>query len=148
MKKVLVIFSFLAFLTIGLLGFQAQDKANTEERGAYNEWQEKGEVLFGEHDITKAILKETGHSSIEIEDVNELKTLKQMITSAYKEKGIVNMTKPSYSLAVTDEYNKQHRYHLWIGKKGEKSAFMKQEETHYIYTTSEEMTDILIQLIE
>ncbi|MBB6445620.1 hypothetical protein [Bacillus benzoevorans] len=38
--------------------------------------------------------------------------------------------------------------YLWIGEKGQRSTFMKPEDTHTIYTVSEEKTEKLIELVE
>lgn len=52
-----------------------------------------------------------------------------------------------YLKVIYDSDNNQILY-LWIGDEGERSPFMKTEDTHTIYTVSEGLTVQLIELVE
>lgn len=81
------------------------------------------------------------------DDTDSVETFTNILASAVKESGIVNITNPEYKL---DVYTKNHSksFHLWIGDKGEKSVLMKTEDNNHIYTISEDLTDKLVNLIE
>ena len=58
------------------------------------------------------------------------------------------MADPEFYMDVIYNKNNQQSIYLWIGKKGQRSTFMKTEDTSTIYTVSNDMTDKLIELVE
>ena len=104
--------------------------------------------LLGE--ISKVNISEIGKTGIIVlEDDASIETIEQMISSAVKVNGEVDMPSPEFKMDVfytNDEH--EQSFYLWIGEKGEKSALMRTEEMHFIYTISAIWTDKLIVLIE
>lgn len=83
-----------------------------------------------------------------LEDEENFETVKRIFSSAVKEEGIVNMAEPEFYLEVISDDESKQGFHLWIGEKGQRSTLMKMDDTHTIYTVSEEMTIKLIDLVE
>ncbi|MEY2373283.1 hypothetical protein [Lysinibacillus capsici] len=78
----------------------------------------------------------------------ELLTLfQQAIATAVKDEGIVNMASPEYDVQIVDKAGNKYGYHLWLVDKGQNSSLMHVEDTHTIYTLSEEFTGKLIALV-
>lgn len=96
---------------------------------------------------TISVSKTIDTSPIVLEEADKLEKLKQIISGAKKEKGIVNMANPDYYIEVIDTSNKKQHFHLWIGKEDQQSSLMNTDDTHTIYTVSEEMTDTIMDLI-
>lgn len=58
------------------------------------------------------------------------------------------MADPEFYLNLFYDKENHQSLYLWIGEIGHRSTIMKTEDTHIIYTVSEEKTDILIELVE
>lgn len=81
------------------------------------------------------------------EDEEVLETFQNIFTSAVKQEGIVDIAEPEFDLEVIYKEGNKQEYHLWLGEKDEQSTLMQVEDTHAIYTISEEATNQLIDLV-
>lgn len=131
MKKFILITLSATFLSSLLFGCQLNEKAANE-----SEW------------TSISISKTKGVDAITFDDQETMNTLQSIFASAVKVAGIADMTDPEFYLKVVDDKENQKRMHLWIGEKGQKSTIMNTEDTHTIYTVSEEQTEKLIELVE
>ncbi|QPC45556.1 hypothetical protein [Mangrovibacillus cuniculi] len=84
----------------------------------------------------------------ETEDPREVNTIRGIISSAVKKRGIVDMADPEYDMEVIFSNGDVWRYHLWIGNEGETSTLMNVEDTHTIYTVKAEDTNRLLEILE
>lgn len=167
MKKTLSLILSLTFVSTILLGCQSGDnttkdtdnskieqgtevvtKTDTDKVESQQSEDDKEKLkLVGE--ISKvSISKSKGNDTTVFNDDKSIETFNTIFTSAVKEKGIVNMSNPEFYIDVVYSNENKQSFHLWVGKKGEKSTLMRTDDTHTIYTVSEEMTDKLIDLIE
>lgn len=81
------------------------------------------------------------------DDEESLTLFQQAIATAVKNEGVVNMASPEYDVQIVDKEGNKYGYHLWLGDKGQNSSLMHVEDTHTIYTLSEEITGKLIALV-
>lgn len=86
--------------------------------------------------------------SAEIDDKEKVELVQNAILHAEKQPGIVDMAASDYDMKVTYEDGGTQGYHLWLGKKGQKSTIMRVDDTHRIYTVSKEMTELLLTTLE
>lgn len=150
MKKVISLVLLSAFMSVILLGCQSEDSTtiNVDKPTPEQQSEDSGKLIL-DGEITKVSISKTkGNSETVLEDSSSIETLKSIISSAVKENGEVNMANPEFYMDVTYENENIQSFHLWIGEKGQKSTLMKTDDTHTIYTVSEEMNDKLIDLIE
>ena len=75
-----------------------------------------------------------------IEDTEAIRTLKEAVNGAEKNRGIVNMEDPEFKI----EFEKV-TYFLWINEKS--GVIMNAKDTHTIYTLSESSTKQVNELI-
>ncbi|ACA40251.1 MULTISPECIES: hypothetical protein [Lysinibacillus] len=68
----------------------------------------------------------------------------EVITTAVRNKGIVNMATPPYDVQVVDIYG----FHLWVGEMGQKGTLMNVKDTHTIYSISEDLIAPLRSLLQ
>jgi len=83
----------------------------------------------------------------EYTDEESLTLFQQAIATTVKNEGVVNMALPEYDVQIVDKAGNKYRYHLWLGDKGQNSSLMHVEDTHTIYTISEEFTEKLAALV-
>lgn len=83
-----------------------------------------------------------------VDDAETVESLQNIISSANKLAGIVNVSKPNYDLQIIDEQGIEQGYHLWVGKAGQQGMLMDVQDSHTVYTISEQSTETLISLIE
>lgn len=85
-----------------------------------------------------------------VDDAETVESLQNIISSANKLAGIVNVSKPNYDLQIIDEQGIEQGYHLWVGKAGQQGMLMLMDvqDSHTVYTISEQSTETLISLIE
>ena len=77
-----------------------------------------------------------------------LTLFENVISNAVKEPGVVDMPKPEFDLQVIYTDGTSQGYHLWVGEKGQRSTLMNIDDTHAIYSISNEMTNQLIDLFQ
>lgn len=90
--------------------------------------------------------KEGFNSSVSYTNKETLQTFRNIITSATKQNGIVNMTNPNYKLIVIYEDKSSKEFYLWI-RESEIGALMHTEDTHTLYNLSEDMSAKLYNLL-
>jgi len=137
-RAILFVFTFV-FMSIIFLG--CQSKIN-------NELQLDGEITKVSISKSKGFGKINSDFFAVFNDEETLKTFRSLISSAVKEEGIVDMIEPEFDLEVIYENENLQQFHLWVGEKGQRSTLMKIDNTHTIYTVSEEMTNKLIDLVK
>ncbi|QFF98448.1 hypothetical protein PB01_06190 [Psychrobacillus glaciei] len=146
MKKVFLLVFTSTFMLIILFG--CQSKGNTTLESINN-----SELQFEGKRTKVNISKSKGFSAnldffTVLEDEENFETVKRILSSSVKEEGIVDMAEPEYYLEVISEDESKEGFYLWVGEKGQRSTFMKMDNTHTIYTVSEEMTNKMIELVE
>ncbi|NPC91862.1 hypothetical protein HOO54_06345 [Bacillus sp. WMMC1349] len=87
---------------------------------------------------------------LSIRDKESLDVFEKAITTAVKQSGKVDKSKPDYDVVVEYEGDEgglpPHGIHLWLGQENEKSTFMYITDDS-IYLTSPQMTKELRRLI-
>ncbi|MFS0861070.1 hypothetical protein [Fredinandcohnia sp. 179-A 10B2 NHS] len=143
MKKIILL---LSFTLLGAILFGCQSANETPKPDS--ELPKDNGALFVDRKIIEVIVSESNRSSLTAsENEDFIESFKTILSSAVKMPGIANMADPEYFIEVVYKNESKQRYNLWIGHIGEKSTLMKSDETHTIYTLSDEMTDKLISLV-
>lgn len=145
MKKTTFVLLFLTLLSLFL--FACQPKESIETNTSY-ESERKNQLSINNDFISVNLSKPNGHSKVNFDDKATFNAFQEIFSSATKEDGIVNMANPEFYIDIVYENNEESRLYLWIGEKGQRSTFMKPDDTHTIYTVSPEETDRLIHLVE
>jgi hypothetical protein len=149
LRKVIFMALSLAFMSLVLFGCQPKENISTETAVIPSAKSENNKKLsINSNFISIGVSKSKGVDEIIFDDKESLKSFQNIFSSAVKEDGIVDMADPEFYLDVVYDNNNQQSLYLWIGEKGQRSTFMKTEDTHTIYTVSEEITDKLIELVE
>ena len=149
MKKVIFMGLSLAFVTLLLFGCKPKENISTETTVNSPPKSENNKQLSINNDFTSlSFSKPKGFNKVNFDDKETLNAFRDIFSSAIKEDGIVNMADPEFYMDVVYEKNNQLSLFLWIGGKGEKSTFMRADDTNTIYTVSPETTDRLIELVE
>ncbi len=81
------------------------------------------------------------------EDEADLSTFQKAITTAEKRDGMVDIEVPEFDIQVIHNDGSTKEYHLWLGEDDGVSTLMKVEDTHTIYTISNELTKELNKLV-
>lgn len=139
MRKIILLFLSLVLMSSILFGCQSQDKSK----------------LLSDREIKQvSISKSSGFGKVNLdffavfEDEETLEIFTTVLSRAVRQEGIVDMVEPEFDLEVVYKNGDKEGFHLWIGQKGEKSTLMKVDNTHTIYTVSEELTNRLIDIIK
>ncbi|WP_332651438.1 hypothetical protein [Lysinibacillus sp. 54212] len=152
MRKTMYVVVMMTFISVVLSGCQSyatkleqqtEPIAKTYQQSVGND----NIILDGEISLV-TILNLQDNNKIVFNEDNNLGSVNNIIVHAEKQPGIVDMVSPEYRVNVTFTDGKESTFNLWLGEKGMKSTLMKTEESHTIYTVSEEMTDQLSYLIE
>ena len=116
--------------------------------------QSKDDVKVSNTEITKVSISDSeGFANINTDffavykDEETLETFKNVFANAIKKPGVVDIIEPEFDLEVIYKDGNKQGYHLWLGEKDGRSTLMKLEDTHTIYSISEE-TNQLIDLIK
>ncbi|MGE7602529.1 hypothetical protein ACQKL5_08455 [Peribacillus sp. NPDC097675] len=148
MKKTILLAVFL--ISISSILFACQSKESTIEISANpatkSENDKKLSINTGFKNISISKIK--GFNEITFDDKETLKAFQDIFSSAIREPGIVDIADPEFYLDVVYDKDNPQNLFLWIGEKGQRSTFMKTEDTNTIYTVSNDMTDKLIELVE
>ena len=138
MKKIILIALALSFMSVILIGCQSN-----EHNG------------LPDGNLSKvSISKSSGFGKVNsdfftvYEDKETLNIFKNAISNAVKSEGIADMAEPEFDIEVIYTDGNKEDYHLWVGEKGQKSTLMDVNDTHTIYTISEEITNQLIDLVK
>ncbi len=132
MRKVLLIVLSLTLTLIALFGCSSQKDG----------------------EITKvSVSKSSGFGAVNqdffavFEEKPTISIFESLITNAVKREGKVDIALSEFDFEVVYSSGKKQGFHLWLGKKGQKSTLMHVVDTSTIYTISEDMTDTLIDLL-
>ena len=148
MKKIILLAVFIISISSVLFGCQSKDKT-TETTANPTAKLENDKKLSINNDIKSISISKTKSSNeITIDDKETLEAFQDIFSSAVREPGIVNMADPEFYMEVVYDKDNQQSLNLWIGEKGQRSTFMKIEDTNTIYTVSNDMNDKLIELVE
>lgn len=74
------------------------------------------------------------------EDEDSLVVFQEMLKTAVKQPGIVDIVNPDFKLNLHFEDGSHAGYYLWVGQEGEQGTLMKVEDTHHIYYFSADVT--------
>lgn len=141
-KSILVV--FLVLFSAILFGCQSANETPKPD----SELPKDNGALLVDRKIIEVIVSESNRSSLTAsENEDFIESFKTILSSAVKMPGIANMANPEYFIEVVYENENKQRFNLWLGQTGEKSTLMKTDETHTIYTMTDEMTDKLITLV-
>lgn len=134
MRKIMLIFLSIPLISVILIGCQSE---------------------LSKVEISKvSISKSNGFGKVNsdfdtvYEDGKTLKFFNDVISSLVKQAGIVNMSDSDFDLELIYTDGTKQGYHLWVGEKGQTSTLMNTDDTHTIYSISEEMTNEIIDLVE
>ncbi|SRR5690554_6062231 len=83
----------------------------------------------------------------EYEDEETIQIIEDIISTASKVDGIVDMIDPEYDLEITYANGDKEGIHIWMGEQGERGTIMYVDNTHTIYYVSEEDKKQLLDLI-
>ncbi len=149
MRKNILIILIAVLVSSFLFGCQSEDNTALDIEKPTPEIQVADTNLKLDGEITKIIVSKTkGVNATVFEKYEVIETFKNIISGAIKESGIVNMANPELYMDVVYENENKQSFYLWIGEKGQKSTLMKTDDTHTIYTVSEGMNDMVIELVE
>jgi hypothetical protein len=139
----------LAFMSLFLFGCQPKEPISNDANVNSSPKSENNKQLLLNNDFTSiSITKPKGFNKITFDDKESLKAFQDIFSNAVREPGEVDMANPEFYIDVIYDKNNQQSMYLWIGKKGQRSTFMKTEDTSTIYTVSNDMTDKLIEIVE
>ncbi|WP_053362536.1 hypothetical protein [Bacillus sp. FJAT-27251] len=145
-----IILLSVLILSFSSILFACQSKENTTEtsanRTAISESDKK--LSFNNDFKSISISKTKGSNEMDFDDEETLKVFQDIFSSAEREPGIVDIADPEFYMDVFYGNDNHQSLYLWIGKKGQRSTIMKTEDTHTIYTVSNDMTDKLIEIVQ
>ncbi|MFJ7933233.1 hypothetical protein [Sporosarcina sp. NPDC096371] len=149
MRKVIFMALSLAFMSLVLFGCQPEENISTEITVKPSTKSENNKKLsIDSNFISIGISKTKGVDEIIFGDKESLNSFQNIFSSAVKEDGEVDIAGPEFYLDVAYDKNNEQSLYLWIGDRGQRSTFMKTENTSTIYSFSPEITDKLIKLVE
>ena len=165
MRKITLLVSSLAFMSVILFGCQSKDSATinpdkdtTEQESTKQELSvqesteqqpEDNEILILDGDIKKvSISKSKGNNATVFDDDFSIGVFSSVFSSAVKENGIVNMANPEFHVDIVYKNEDKQSFHLWLAGKFEESTLMKTDDTHTIYILPEDATNKIIDLME
>ena len=150
MKKIYLLVVSMFFIPLVLLGCQPKtdsENSNNQISNANSE-ESKNEIFKVSISNSKGFGEVNTDFLIVFEDEETLGTFQNSITNAKKREGIVDMIDPEFDLEVIYKDGTKKEYHLWVGEKGGNSSLMNVDNTHAVYSISEEFTNQLISLIK
>ncbi|MGP7818246.1 hypothetical protein [Niallia sp. 01092] len=149
MRKVILMSLSLTFISSLLFGCQPKENITTETAVNPTTKTENNKKLSINSDFNSVSISKTkGVDEITFDDKESIDAFRSILPNAVKEAGIVNMADPEFYLDIGYNRKNHQSLYLWIGEKGQRNTFMKTEDTHTIYTVSEEETDKLIELVD
>lgn len=142
MKKIIRFGVVMFLISVVLLGCQQQD----------NKLEVKEEIkeinIFKSNEFKKESL-DLIVSASDTDNAEIFETVKNIISNATKQEGVVNTIEPNYDLEIIYKDNSTKELYLWLlDAEGEKGSLMEVEDTHVIYNFSEELNTKLIDLID
>ncbi len=154
MKKGIVLLALLISISLSLLGCN-NDNMETDYGGSGEAIKDDSINLVLDGEITKVSIYKLKNSDATVldfsgtlNDKEALKKFKNIILDSTKEEGIVNMINPEFRLELTYKDDSKQEFNLWADEDGQKSSLMKTNDTHTLYTISEEATYELMDLMK
>lgn len=161
MKKGIILLVLLTIIFLSIVGC-TKSNIDDEPKDMENDYSESGEVtennsinLVLDGEIAKVSIYKLNNSDVTVLDISgtlndkeALKTFKDILLDVTEEEGIVNMVNPEFSLELTYEDGIKQEFNLWVGKAGQKISLMKTNDTHNLYTISEEASHELTDLMK
>ena len=138
MRKIILFVLSLSVMSIILIGCQPNDSKGLPDENI-------SKVSFSK---SNGFGKVNSEFFRVYEDKETLEIFKNAISNAVKLEGIADMAEPEFDIKVVYTDGNKQGYHLWVGKKGRKSTIMNVNDTHTIYSISEEITNNLIDLVK
>lgn len=121
---------------------------NEVEIDALENLQVEGDIVKVHITTLEEFINVNTDTFTDVDDNEMLEIIKQAITKAVEQPGIVNMANADYDLQVRYDNGSTQGYRLWLGEKGKGSTLMRTDDTHTIYTVESSMTDQLIRIVE
>ena len=141
MKKFIQLGMAILLVSFTLLGCQQQDYSLDLK-------EEIKEVNIFKSNEFKKESSDLIVSSSDTDNTEIFETVKNIISNATKQEGMVNTTEPNYDLEIIYKDNSTKELYLWLlDAEGGKGSLMEVEDTHVIYNFSEELNAKLIDLI-
>lgn len=142
MKKIIRFGVVMFLISVVLLGCQQQD----------NKLEVKEEIkeinIFKSNEFKKESL-DLIVSASDTDNAEIFETVKNIISNATKQEGVVDTIEPNYDLEIIYKDNSTKELYLWLlDAEGGKGSLMEVEDTHVIYNFSEELNTKLIDLID
>lgn len=139
MKKIFLFVLLLSFISIIIIVYQSIVNNN-----------------YSDVNISKVSISEgVGFDKVNYnffkmyKDKKTLHTFKEVISNTKRISGLVDVgLPPNFNLEIIYKDGNRQEYYLWLGEKGEKSSLINVDDTHTIYSVSEDMTNKLIDLIK
>ena len=147
MKRFTILGLILIFVSITMLGCQQQDNKDSN-----NKIDLKGQVkeinIFKSNEFKKED-SDLIVSSSETDNTEIFETVKNIISDAIKQDGVVDIEEPNYDLEIIYEDDSIKEIYLWLMEvEGGKGSLMEVEDTHIVYNFSEELNAKLIDLLK
>ena len=142
MKKIIKFGVVMFLISVVLLGCQQQDnKPEVKE--------EIKEVNIFKSNEFKKESSDLIVSASDTDNAEIFETVKNIISNATKQEGVVDTIEPNYDLEIIYKDNSTKELYLWLlDAEGGKGSLMEVEDTHVIYNFSEELNTKLIDLID
>ncbi|MDQ0208591.1 hypothetical protein J2S05_003403 [Alkalicoccobacillus murimartini] len=85
--------------------------------------------------------------TFKVDDQELVKEFQKVFDDTEKMNGNTEIAEPIYSLNITYATEETEQVCLWVTEPNKRSTLMKDDDTYTLYTVSEEMTNILIDLV-
>lgn len=82
------------------------------------------------------------------EDEDSLVVFQEMLKTAVKQPGIVDIANPDFELDLQFEDDSKAGYYLWVGQEEDQGILMKVEDTHTIYHFSADVAAKIRDLVQ
>ncbi|MFD0588787.1 hypothetical protein ACFQZE_12370 [Paenibacillus sp. GCM10027627] len=149
MRRLIILFVSLTFMTALLLGCQRTEGDDLSSEANLSAYLEKTSLVDGTIKSIR-VSKLNDKHAIAVEEKEKLEAFQRLLSSATKSEGIVNMDMEGrdYDVEIDYENNNYMSLYIWIGDKGQKSTVMRVDDTHTVYIVSEEGTGSWIEFME
>lgn len=148
MKKLAFLLSIILVPAV-LIGCQPAEEAIKVEATVSDNVTFESTKLLDIEKITQVEISEIkGIDPVIYEDAADLATFDEIFARATKKPGIANIADPEFFIKVNSDSGEKQFLYLWIGNAGEQASLMREDDTHTLYSLSEEMTAKLAVLIE
>lgn len=166
MMKLMKVAPFLVGTALLLVACGEQDNTTSEPAGSIAEQKEaiyESAQSDSEHYLklverAKPVWSSVSYASLsgsvssdyiaEIEDTESLQFIvDEMIEGSERQPGIVDVTQPYYDMKIDYADGSEEVFHLWVTEDELTGTIMDSENTHFIYTFSDEVSEQFLSLI-